>query len=161
MSSVLGRGSFCINSWNNAMWHLIRRSKHEVLWSFLYFTEPSGPPPADDMAPQIFTCYGNFTMDLKQVGVCASFQLWELDIQVKSNTGLIWKYDFQLSNGQVPFQVSPDNMTLLSDEEAAHCMPGHMCVWWLLTLWLKVHLWILVKLMTDLSISNLSRLQLS
>ncbi len=32
----------------------------------------SGPTPADDMAPQTITDCGNFTLDLKQHGLCAS-----------------------------------------------------------------------------------------
>ncbi len=32
----------------------------------------SGPTPADDMAPQTITDFGNFTLDLKQHGFCAS-----------------------------------------------------------------------------------------
>ncbi len=32
----------------------------------------SGPTPADDMAPQTITDCGNFTLDLKQLGFCAS-----------------------------------------------------------------------------------------
>ncbi len=32
----------------------------------------SGPAPADDMAPQTITDCGNFTVDLKQRGLCAS-----------------------------------------------------------------------------------------
>ncbi len=32
----------------------------------------SGPTPADDMAPQTITDCGNFTLDLKQRGFCAS-----------------------------------------------------------------------------------------
>ncbi len=32
----------------------------------------SGPTPADDMAPQTITDCGNFTLDLKQRGLCAS-----------------------------------------------------------------------------------------
>ncbi len=34
--------------------------------------EHSGPTPADDMAPQTITDGGNFTLDLKQRGFCAS-----------------------------------------------------------------------------------------
>jgi len=32
----------------------------------------SGPTPADDMAPQTITDCGNFTLDFKQCGFCAS-----------------------------------------------------------------------------------------
>ncbi|KAJ8350147.1 hypothetical protein SKAU_G00252770 [Synaphobranchus kaupii] len=36
------------------------------------FRKHSGPTPADDMAPQIITDCGNFTLDFKQCGFCAS-----------------------------------------------------------------------------------------
>ncbi len=36
------------------------------------FRKHSGPTPADDMAAQIITDCGNFTLDLKQRGFCAS-----------------------------------------------------------------------------------------
>ncbi len=38
----------------------------------VYFRKHSGPTPADDMAAQIFTDCGNFTLDFKQNGFCAS-----------------------------------------------------------------------------------------
>ncbi len=38
----------------------------------LDFRKHSGPTPADDMAPQTITDCGNFTLDLKQRGFCAS-----------------------------------------------------------------------------------------
>ncbi len=36
------------------------------------FRKHSGPTPADDMAAQIITDFGNFTLDFKQHGFCAS-----------------------------------------------------------------------------------------
>ncbi len=36
------------------------------------FRKHSGPTPADDMAAQIITVSGNFTLDFKQHGFCAS-----------------------------------------------------------------------------------------
>ncbi len=36
------------------------------------FRKQSGPTPADDMAAQIITDCGNFTLDFKQCGFCAS-----------------------------------------------------------------------------------------
>ncbi len=36
------------------------------------FRKHSGPTPADDMAAQIITDCGNFTLDFKQHGLCAS-----------------------------------------------------------------------------------------
>ncbi len=53
-----------------------RRRKHEVLWYMaaltVDFRKHSGPTPADDMAAQIITDCGNFTLDFKQRGLCAS-----------------------------------------------------------------------------------------
>ncbi len=47
----------------------------------------SGPTPADDMAPQTITDCGNFTLDLKQRGFCAS----PLFLQTSSSGTLISK----------------------------------------------------------------------
>ncbi len=48
----------------------------------------SPSPAADDMAAQIITDCGNFTLDFKQLGFCASpvflqTRLWDLDFQMK------------------------------------------------------------------------------
>ncbi len=50
------------------------------------FRKHSGPTPADDMAAQIITDCGNFTLDFRQHGFCASpvfLQTWDLDFQIK------------------------------------------------------------------------------
>ncbi len=50
------------------------------------FRKNSGPTPADDMAAQIITDCGNFTLDFKQHGFCASplfLQTPDLDFQMK------------------------------------------------------------------------------
>ncbi len=52
------------------------------------FRKHSGPTPADDMAAQLITDCGNFTLDFKQHGFCASplflqTRLWDLDFQMK------------------------------------------------------------------------------
>ncbi len=54
---------------------LVSRRKHEVLYNVLVdavltvgFRKHSGPTPADDMAAQIITDCGNFTLDFKQHG---------------------------------------------------------------------------------------------
>ncbi len=46
----------------------------EVEWKprFLWQRPSGGPTPADDMADQIITDCGNFTLDFKQHGFCAS-----------------------------------------------------------------------------------------
>ncbi len=48
----------------------------------------NGPTPADVTAPQIITDFGNFTLDFKQLGFCASavfLQTPDLDFQMKQN----------------------------------------------------------------------------
>ncbi len=69
---------------------------HRFSWSALKFpgrwlrwlwtSENSGPAPADDMAAQIITDCGNFTLDFKKHGFCASphfLQATDLDFQIK------------------------------------------------------------------------------
>ncbi len=58
------------------------------------FRKHSGPTPADDMAAQIITDCGNFTLDFKQHGFCASpLFLQNLDFQMK------YKIYFHLKRG--------------------------------------------------------------
>ncbi len=58
---------------------LVGRRKHEVLKNVLVngavtlvFKKHNGPTPADDIAPQIITDFGNLTLDFKQLGLWAS-----------------------------------------------------------------------------------------
>ncbi len=58
---------------------LVSRRKHEVLQNFLVdgcvdcgLQKHTGPTPADDVAAQIITDCGHFTLDFKQHGFCAS-----------------------------------------------------------------------------------------
>ncbi len=59
--------------WNQ---HLHKACQQKEAWSALKlkvdFRKHSGPTPADDMAAQIITKCGNFTLDFKQHGFCAS-----------------------------------------------------------------------------------------
>ncbi len=65
--------------WNQ---HLHKACQQKEAWSALKFPgrwlcwldsrKHSGPTPADDMAAQIITDCGNFTLDFKQHGFCAS-----------------------------------------------------------------------------------------
>ncbi len=66
--------------WNQ---HLHKACQQKEAWSALIFPgrwlaltvdfrTHSGPTPADDMAAQIITDCGNFTLDFKQHGFCAS-----------------------------------------------------------------------------------------
>ncbi len=99
MHSILGWASFCMNYCINAAWHggdqsvallrcneaqdaLIAAFRSSALLSLVSliflltktvdFRKHSGPTPADDMAAQIITDCGNFTLDFKQHGFCVS-----------------------------------------------------------------------------------------
>ncbi len=75
------------------------------------FRKHSGQTPADDMAAQIITDCGNFTLDFKQHGFCASplfLRLWDLDFQIKCKIYFHLKEDFgPLSNSPVLLLLSP------------------------------------------------------
>ncbi len=73
------------------------------------FRKHSGPTPADDMAAQIITDCGNFTLDYKQHGFCASplflqtlgpsFQMkCKIDFHLKRG---LWTTEFFFSTAQV------------------------------------------------------------
>ncbi len=73
------------------------------------FRKHSGPTPADDMAAQIITDCGNFTLDFKQHGFCASplflqtLGPWfpnEMQNLLSSEKGL-WTTEFFFSTAQV------------------------------------------------------------
>ncbi len=78
--------------WNQ---HLHKACQQKEAWSALKFPgrwlrvdfrKHSGPTPADDMAAQIITDCGNFTLDFKQHGFCASplfLQTLGLNFQMK------------------------------------------------------------------------------
>ncbi len=71
---------------------LVSRWKHKVLQNLLVdgcidLIKHNGPTPADVTAPQIITDFGNFTLDFKQLGFCASpvfLKTPDLDFQMKS-----------------------------------------------------------------------------
>ncbi len=73
------------------------------------FRKHSGPTPADDMAAQIITDCGNFTLDFKQHGFCAlhsSSRLWDLDFQMKCKIYFhlkrgLWTTELFFSTAQV------------------------------------------------------------
>ncbi len=73
---------------------LVSRWKHTVLQNLLVdscidfglMMKHNGPTPANVTAPQIITDCGNFTLDFKQLGLCASpvfLQTPDLDLQIK------------------------------------------------------------------------------
>ncbi len=103
------------------------------------FRKHSGPTPADDMAAQIITDCGNFTLDFKQHGFCVS----PLFLQTlgpwfpNENTTFtfIWKEDFgSLSNSPVLFLLSPVKMLLtmfLVQKWFGSSFPEDVWAWWL------------------------------
>ncbi len=95
------------------------------------FRKHSGPTPADDMAAQIITDCGNFTLDFKQHGFCAS----PPDFGTKAKFTFIWKEDFGLlSNRPVLFLFSPGKILLtmfLFQKWLGSSFPENVWVWWL------------------------------
>ncbi len=70
------------------------------------FRKHSGPTPADDMAAQIITDCGNFTLDLDSVPLHSSSRLWDLDFQMKCKIYFhlkrgLWTTEFFFSTAQV------------------------------------------------------------
>ncbi len=112
------------------------------------FRKHSGPTPADDIAAQIITDCGHFTLDFKQHGFCASplfLQTLGLDFQIKiwkSKFTFIWKEDFgPLSNSPVLLLLSPGKMLLtmfLFQKWLGSPFPEDIWAWWLLMHWLQL-----------------------
>ncbi len=101
----------------------------------------SGPTPADDMAAQIITDCGNFTLDFKQHGFCASpifrqtlgpcFQM-KCKIYFHLKRGL-WTTEFFFSTAQVRrFWRS------LVQKWLGSPFPEDVWAWWLLMHWLQL-----------------------
>ncbi len=75
-------GEFAGQSSTVTPWSLNQLLVHLAVWAgadscwmaalTVDFRKPSGPTPAEDMAAQIITDCGNFTLDFKQHGFCAS-----------------------------------------------------------------------------------------
>ncbi len=106
------------------------------------FRKHSGPTPADDMAAQIITDCGNFMLDFKQHGFCASpLFLQTLEPWFPKCT-FIWKEDFgPLSNSPVLFLHSPGKMLLmlsLVQKCLGSPFPEDVWAWWLLMHWLQL-----------------------
>ncbi len=149
----VGRCQGPAGKWNQHLHKLVSRRAHEVLWNFLVdgcvdcgLQKHSGPTPADDMAPQIITDCGNFTLDFKQHGFCASphlfFQTLGPWFPMKCKISFIWKEDFgPLSNSTVIFLLSPGKMLLtlsLVQKWLGSPFPEDVWAWWLLMHWLQL-----------------------
>ncbi len=103
----------------------------------------NGLTPADVTVPQIITDFGNFTLDLKQHGFCASpVFLQTLISKFNAKCTFIWKEDFgQLSNSPVLFLLSPGKMLLtlfLFQKWLGSPFPEDVWAWWLLIHWLQL-----------------------
>ncbi len=100
----------------------------------------NGPTPADVTA-QIITDFRNFTLDLKQLGFCASPVFLQTLIS-KWNAKFIWKDVFgPLSNSPVLFLLSPGKMLLtlfLFQKWLGSPFPEDVWAWWLLMHWLQL-----------------------
>ncbi len=106
------------------------------------FRKHSGPTPADDMAAQIITDCGNFTLDFKQHGFCASplflqtlgpcFQM-KCKIYFHLKRGL-WTTEFLFSTAQVRrfWRCLWFRSGLVSP------FPEDVWAWWLLMHWLQL-----------------------
>ncbi len=109
------------------------------------FRKHSGPTPADDMAAQIITDCGNFTLDFKQHGFCASplflqtLGPWfpnEMQNLLSSERGL-----GPLSNSPVLLLHSPGKTLLtlsLVQKWLGSPFPEDVWAWWLLMHWLQL-----------------------
>ncbi len=106
------------------------------------FRKHSGPTPADDMAAQIITDCGNFTLDFKQHGFCASPLFLQTLGPWFPKITFIWKEDFgPLSNSPVIFLHSPGKMLLtlsLVQKWLGSSFPEDVWAWWLLMHWLQL-----------------------
>ncbi len=106
------------------------------------FRKHSGPTPADDMAAQIITDCGNFTLDFKQHGFCASplfLQTLGPCFQMKC------KIYFHLKRGlwttELFFLHSPGKTLLtlsLVQKWLGSPFPEDVWAWWLLMHWLQL-----------------------
>ncbi len=109
------------------------------------FRKHSGPTPADDMAAQIITDCGNFTLDFKKHGFCLSTlppDSGNLIYKLNAKCTFIWKEDFgPLSNSPVLLLLSSGKMLLtmsLFQKWFGSSFPEDVWAWWLLMHWLQL-----------------------
>ncbi len=103
----------------------------------------NGSTPADVTAPQIISDFGNFTLDFKQLGFCASPVFFQTLISKwNAKCTFIWKEDFgPPSNSPVLFLFSPGKMLLtlfLFHKWLGRPFPEDVWVWWLLMHWIQL-----------------------
>ncbi len=105
------------------------------------FRKHSGPTPADDMAAQIITDCGNFTLDFKQHGFCASplflqtLGPWfpnEMQHLLSSEKRTLDHWVFLHSPGKTLLTLS------LVQKWLGSPFPEDVWAWWLLMHWLQL-----------------------
>ncbi len=106
------------------------------------FRKHSGPTPADDMAAQIITDCGNFTLDFKQHGFCASpLFLQTLGPWFPNEMQNLLSSEKRALDHWVLFLHSPGKM-LLTLSLVQKCLgspfPEDVWAWWLLMHWLQL-----------------------
>ncbi len=113
------------------------------------FRKHSGPTPADDMAAQIITDCGNFTLDFKQHGFCASpLFLQTLGPWFPNEMQNLLSSEKRTLDHWVLFLHSPGKMLLtlsLVQKWLGSPFPEDVWAWWLLMHWLQLQS-LLVKL---------------
>ncbi len=109
------------------------------------FRKHRGPTPSDDMAAQIITDCGNFTLDFKNMDSVSSIlppDSGTLIYKLNAKCTLIWKEDFgPLSNSPVIFLFSPGKMLrtmFLFQTWLGSSFPEDVWAWWLLMHWLQL-----------------------
>ncbi len=106
------------------------------------FRKHSGPTPADDMAAQIITDYGNFTLDFKQHGFCASpLFLQTLGPWFPNEMQNLLSSEKRTLDHWVIFFPSPGKTLLmlsLVQKWLGSPFPEDVWAWWLLMHWLQL-----------------------
>ncbi len=106
------------------------------------FRKHSGPTPADDMAAQIITDCGNFTLDFKQHGFCASpLFLQTLGPWFPNEMQNLLSSEKRTLDHWVLFLHSPGKMLLtlsLVQKWLGSPFPEDVWAWWLLMHWLQL-----------------------
>ncbi len=106
------------------------------------FRKHSGPTPADDMAAQIITFCGNFTLDFKQHGFCASaLFLQTLGPWFPNEMQNLLSSEKRTLDHWVIFLHSPGKTLLtlsLVQKWLGSPFPEEVWAWWLLMHWLQL-----------------------
>ncbi len=106
------------------------------------FRKHSGPTPADDMAAQIITDCGNFTLDFKQHGFCASpLFLQTLGPWFPNEMQNLLSSEKRTLDHWVIFLRSPGKTLLtlsLVQKWLGSPFPEDVWAWWLLMHWLQL-----------------------